>query len=149
MTDSPVVNHVGLCTADAARAQRFYTELLGFTVERELRPADDATGTLLAIDAPVGLHAVYLRLGEFTLELLEFERPGNPEWRERVFNDPGLTHLSLSVPDVEAVAARVDDYGGSVFSRAGIAVVVRDPDGQLVELLPMSYHARVRGETGG
>jgi len=147
MTDSPVVNHVGLCTADLARAQRFYTELLGFTFERELRPDDDLTGRLLAIDAP-RLHAVYLRMGDFTLELMQFERPENPPWTARVFNEPGLTHLSLSVPDVEALAARVEEYGGSVSSRAGSAVVVRDPDGQLVELLPMGYHRRVRGASG-
>jgi hypothetical protein len=39
------------------------------------------------------------------------------------------------------VCAQVPDYGGSVIesSNIGAAVFVRDPDGQLLELLPMTY----------
>jgi hypothetical protein len=39
------------------------------------------------------------------------------------------------------VCARVCEYGGEVVasSHIGAAVFVRDPDGQLVELLPMTY----------
>jgi len=37
--------------------------------------------------------------------------------------------------------ARVADYGGAVLadSNIGAGVFIRDPDGQLVELLPMAY----------
>jgi predicted enzyme related to lactoylglutathione lyase len=56
-------------------------------------------------------------------------------------NEPGLTHISLSVDDVDDVCARVPEFGGDVIgsSNIGTAVFVRDPDGQLVELLPMTY----------
>ncbi len=56
-------------------------------------------------------------------------------------NEPGLTHVSLSVDDIDEVCARVPAYGGEVVesSNIGAAVFIRDPDGQLVELLPMAY----------
>ena len=37
-----VVNHLGQCVADLDRSVRFYVELLGFHVERNLTIPDDA-----------------------------------------------------------------------------------------------------------
>jgi catechol 2,3-dioxygenase-like lactoylglutathione lyase family enzyme len=141
-----VVNHVGQCVADLERSRRFYVELLGFNVDRELAVPDGAAGALLGIELPVGLTALYLRLGDFTLELMAFDREGNPGFRERHFNEPGLTHLSLSVDDPVGIAARVGDYGGEVVTDLQVAVIVRDPDGQLLELLPSTYDARIRAD---
>ena len=141
--DSPVVNHVGQCTADLGAARRFYVELLGFEVERELSVPDAAAGPFLGIEPPVGLTAVYLRLGDFVLELMSFDRDNNPPSVSRVVNEQGLTHLSISVVDLASVVARVGDYGGSVVNELATAAMVRDPDGQLLELLPMSYRKRL------
>ena len=136
MAGMTVVNHVGLCVTDLDRARRFYTEALGFTFVRDLQPPDALTGQLLEIDQP-NLTAVYLALGDFTLELLHYDRAGNPAFRARVMNEPGLTHLSLTVDDLPAALDRVRAAGGSVLdpTNVGVAVLVRDPDGQLVELL--------------
>ena len=151
MSDGPVVNHIGHCVTDLDRARRFYTELFGFTVERELAVPDTPADRLLRIAAPLGMTAVYLRRGDFVLELMRFDRPGNPGVRGRVMNEPGLTHLSFSVDDVAATAARVTEYGGEVLSDTdvGAAVFVRDPDGQLIELLPMAYRRALDGRAGG
>jgi lactoylglutathione lyase len=140
------VNHVGHCTPDLAQAQHFYVDLLGFELDRELTPPDGPTSELLGVPTPVGLRAVYLRLGDFTLELLHFDRPGNPPAAERVMNEPGLTHLSISVDDVEATAAAVPAHGGEVLYSSPHAAMVRDPDGQLLELLPMAYRRRIEAE---
>lgn len=133
-----VANHVGTCVTDLDQSTRFYTEALGFTFDRDLKPPDGICATLLEIPEPVGLTAVYLTLGTFTLELLHYERPANPPAATRVMNEPGLTHLSLTVDDLDATLARVKDHGGSVLANTniGLAVMVRDPDGQLIELLP-------------
>jgi catechol 2,3-dioxygenase-like lactoylglutathione lyase family enzyme len=135
-----VANHVGQLTPDLERAKRFYIDLLGFTLDREIHVPDAGTAPLLGLDAPLGTTASYLRLGEFTLELLHFaDAESRPQ--PRTFLDRGLTHLSLSVDDLESVVSRVGDYGGSVHTVALMphAAMVRDPDGQLLELLPMSY----------
>jgi len=136
----PVVNHVGLCVSDLDRSRAFYTDVLGFELDRELTVPDQAAGYLLSVEAPVGLTAVYLDRGPFTLELLHFDRPGNPVADDRPFNQPGLTHLSFSVDDLDASVALVPERGGEVVTLIpGAAAIVLDPDGQRLELLPMSY----------
>jgi catechol 2,3-dioxygenase-like lactoylglutathione lyase family enzyme len=56
-------------------------------------------------------------------------------------NEPGLTHLSISVDDVRGPAARAAEYGGEIVeeSDVGAALFIRDPDGQLLELLPVAF----------
>lgn len=136
-----VMNHVGHCVTDLDRSIAFYTSVLGFEVERRLEVPDSPSDRLLSVPAPVGLTAVYLRNDGFVLELLHFDRPGNPPARQRALNEPGLTHLSVSVDDLAATVERAREFGGQAVpeSDIGLAVFVRDPDGQLIELLPMSY----------
>jgi lactoylglutathione lyase len=134
-----VVNHVGLCVTDLDRSRRFYEEALGFAHRNDLAVRDRAASRLLQVPEPVGLTAVYLTLGDFVLELLHFAREGNAPARDRVFTEPGLTHLSFSVADVAATCAQVEALGGEVLADTAVgghAILVRDPDGQLVELMP-------------
>jgi catechol 2,3-dioxygenase-like lactoylglutathione lyase family enzyme len=140
-TNGAVFNHVGHCVTDLDRSRRFYEELLGFEVDRVLTVPDSPSDRLLQIEPPVGLTAMYLRKDGLVLELLRFDREGNPPARRRPLNEPGLTHLSVSVDDVAATAARAAGLGGEVLEATdiGVAVFVRDPDGQLIELLPMAY----------
>ena len=135
-------NHVGHCVTDLARSRRFYEGALGFTHQRDLPVPDGPASKLLRVPAPVGMTAVYLDREGFTLELLHFDRDGNAPQRERSFTEPGLTHLSFSVDDLAATCDRVRELGGEVLTdtdMGGHAIMVRDPDGQLIELLPMSY----------
>jgi lactoylglutathione lyase len=142
--DEPVTNHVGQATPDLDRAVAFYTQVLGFELDRRMAVPDEPTDRLLGIDRP-GVEAAYLRLGSFVLELMQFHRDHNPDRADRVFNEPGLTHLSISVPDLDATVAAVAAHGGAVVSALPNAVVVRDPDGQLVELLTMGYRRYLAG----
>ena len=147
---SSVFNHVGLCVSDLERARRFYEELLGFEYLREINPPDDATSKLLRLPQPVGMTACYLLRDGFTLELLHYagEAAKPRPRRERSMNEPGLTHISVSC-DVDVVLSHVADYGGEVLddTNIGAGVFIRDPDGQLIELLTMSYRASL--EAGG
>ena len=139
-----IVNHVGLCVTDVERSRRFYEGALGFTHQRDLTVPDAPASQLLQVPAPVGMTAVYLERDGFVLELLHFDRDGNDPPRARSFTEPGLTHLSFSVDDVAAACALVTEHGGEVLADTdlgGLAVMVRDPDGQLLELLPMSYRS--------
>ncbi len=86
--------------------------------------------------------ACYLTRDGLVLELLHFAADGAvAPYRERAMNEPGLTHISVSVDDIPATCERVRDLGGTVLDDTdiGAAIFVRDPDGQLIELLPMSY----------
>lgn len=146
MPSSPAVfNHFGLCVTDLDLSARFYSDLFGFKEVRRITVPDQATSQLLSVEAPVGLSAAYLEKGGATLELLLFDRPGNPPARHRPFNEPGLTHMSFCVDDVAETCRAAVEMGGSIVEGTdlGVAVMIRDPDGQKIELLPMAYRTSV------
>ena len=138
-----VVNHVGLCVTDLERSRRFYEAVLGFTHQRDLaRARRGRRRSCCGCPSPSARRPCYLERDGFVLELLHFDREGNDPRRERSFTEPGLTHLSFSVDDIPATCELVTEHGGEVLTDTdvgGLAIMVRDPDGQLLELLPMSY----------
>ena len=140
-----VFNHVGLCVTDRDRSRRFYEELLGFQFWWELDLPDEGTATLLQLDGPIGVRATYLVRDGFVLELIDYSQRKAKVREKRVMDEVGLTHISLSVSDLAGVLARVEELGGSVVDGAASAhfAMIRDPDGQLIELLPDSWLANL------
>src|ERR1700690_2475275 len=138
-----VFNHVGLCIADTARSRRFYEGLLHFTFWWELAPPDEGTGQLLQLDKPIGLHATYLVRDGLVLELLAYSHRVLRAGSDRVMDQVGLTHLSLSVSDLGEVLAAVERFGGSVVEGTVTdqSAMVRAPGGQLLELLSDAWLA--------
>jgi catechol 2,3-dioxygenase-like lactoylglutathione lyase family enzyme len=130
-----------LCVADTARSRRFYEGLLGFTFWWELEPPDRGTGQLLQLNPPIGLHATYLVRDGLVLELLAYSRRTTRAGSDRVMDQVGLTHLSLSVSDLSEVLAAAEAFGGSIVEGtvSEQSAMIRDPDGQLIELLPDSW----------
>jgi lactoylglutathione lyase len=136
-----VFNHVGLCVSDTTRSRRFYEGLLGFEFWWELEPPDVGTDQLLQLSKPIGLRATYLVRDGLVLELLAYSHRSLRAGASRVMDQLGLTHLSLSVSDLANVLAAVETYGGSVVEStvSDQSAMVRDPDGQLLELLSDSW----------
>jgi catechol 2,3-dioxygenase-like lactoylglutathione lyase family enzyme len=136
------LTHIGIGVSHLARSRRFYCEGLGFAFEHELHVVGEPTDRLLRLRG-TDLHAVYLTRDGVRIELMHFVSPPTPARRERIMNEPGLTHLSLRVADMDAALAAVRAAGGRVLddtvvrfpefhSAAGMVV---DPDGQLIELV--------------
>jgi catechol 2,3-dioxygenase-like lactoylglutathione lyase family enzyme len=137
-----VYNHTGQVVTDLERAKRFYEEVLGFKFWYEISPSDEMTAKLSSLEPPLGVTASYLTLDGFVLELMHYSAPNaTAPYRPRTMAEPGLTHLSISVDDVRATAEKARDYGGEIIedSDIGAAVFIRDPEGQLLELLPVAY----------
>ena len=138
----PRLSHIGLCVADADRAQRFYEEGLGFSHSHDLEIKGEPTATLLRLP-DVELRAIYLKHGETVLELLHYPTPGVVKGdAPRPLNRLGLTHLSFLVEDLDATLARLESLGGQLLPETRIepgggvaAVFLTDPDGTLVELV--------------
>jgi glyoxylase I family protein len=136
------LSHVGLCVTDLERAVRFYRDLLGFAEEHRLEVAGEPTDRLLRLHG-TQLRAVYLLRDGVRLELLRFDAPPAPPRHERVLHEPGLTHLSFRVDDLEATLAALRADGQTVLEDTVLsfpewqsgAAFVRDPDGQLIELV--------------
>jgi catechol 2,3-dioxygenase-like lactoylglutathione lyase family enzyme len=141
MTTRAIVNHLGHCVSDIARARQFYVEVLGFEPWFDIAPPDQPSDRLLGMRAPLGMECSYLRRGDLVLELLHFNDVEIVDAPPRVMNNTGFTHLSFAVDDLQAACARVQEHGGTVLvdTDIGAAVFIRDPDGQLIELLPMTY----------
>jgi len=141
-----VYNHTGQVVTDLERSKRFYREVFGFTPWYEITPPDEMTAKLSCLTPPLGVTASYLILDGFVLELMHYSVPeAAAPFRSRTMNEPGLTHLSISVDDVRATAEKAVEYGGSIIeeSDVGLALFIRDPDGQLLELLPVAYRERL------
>ena len=114
------LDHVVLRVGDQEASRRFYTEVLGCTVDH--------------VNERIAL--VQLRFGEHLIDLL----PGPP-------STEGLAHVCLSVRcgDLgavrDALAARGVRLEGDVVERRGAygtgpSLYLRDPDGYLIELKP-------------
>jgi catechol 2,3-dioxygenase-like lactoylglutathione lyase family enzyme len=131
----PVIGlrHVALTVGDVARAEDFYTRVLGFAVE--WRP--DAEN-------------VYLRLGDDNLALHRYHAPaGDPGEDHDAFTarrGQHLAHLGLVVPrpdDVDAWAAHLRAHQTPLLAeprthRDGArSLYCTDPDGNAVQIL---YH---------
>ena len=135
-------NHTGHVVTDLERSKRFYQEVLGFGFWYEITPPDGPTAKLSGLTPPLGTTASYLTLDGFVLELMHYSAPGaTVPFRPRTMNEPGLTHLSISVDDVQVTAAKAAEFGGVLIEESdlGVALFIRDPDGQLIELLPVTY----------
>jgi lactoylglutathione lyase len=130
-------NHIGLCVADRERSRRFYEGLLGFQFWWELDAPDPGTAQLLQLEKPVGLHATYLVRDGLVLELLDYSGRSVHPGLERVMDQVGLTHISFSVSSLGDVLQKVEEFGGAVVKGtvSKQSAMVRDPDGQLLELL--------------
>jgi catechol 2,3-dioxygenase-like lactoylglutathione lyase family enzyme len=118
------LDHVVLRVRDQAASQRFYTELLGCSVDH--------------VNERISL--VQLRFGAQLIDLLPGAGP--PEAA-----DAGMDHLCLSIRcgDLEAVRAallaRSVAIDGEVVQRRGAygtgpSLYIRDPDGYRIELKP-------------
>ena len=132
-----VVNHVGLCVGDLERSPAVLRELLGFEVVAELEVPDDPTAKLLRLDPPVGLKAVYLQRtasgSSCSRTPTVRPRPARRAPDGRAGAHPPVDRGRGPPRRADRVAA----YGGTVLrdSDIGVAAFVRDPDGQLIEVL--------------
>jgi catechol 2,3-dioxygenase-like lactoylglutathione lyase family enzyme len=130
---------VSLTVGDLRRLTAFYVEALGFAAEAEGR-MDDATAALLGARA---VRTVLLRRGGQTLELCEFDPPGDAYPAGSRSDDLWFQHCALVTSDIGAAFARLRGHAFAAISRDGpqalpggiSAFKFRDPDGHPLELI--------------
>ena len=94
------IHHVAIICSDYARSKRFYVEILGFEIIREVYREDRRS---FKLDLRVG--------DQYQIELFSFpnppSRPSSPEVC-------GLRHIAFEVEDVEDTSRRLNDLGVAV-----------------------------------
>lgn len=130
------VSHVGLRVRDLDITKRFY-EALGFAEAKRMTVPDKLAGGLLGLESPIGFEAIYLQNDGFVLQLLTFSGYPAPDEPQRSMVGAGFTHMSIAVDDMVAAQAAVTAAGGTVVADpgGGYACMIRDPEGQLLELV--------------
>jgi catechol 2,3-dioxygenase-like lactoylglutathione lyase family enzyme len=139
--------HVGVAVPDLDEAVEWYREVLGWSLQTEAR-------TVHGSDGYAGTRAVDV-LGEFEemtvatlltgngvgIEVFEFS-PTAPQ-DERDTPRQGYFHVCVTDPDVEGLAASIDDHGGEHYARIWRLyeddeeyrlTYCRDPYGNLIEI---------------
>lgn len=138
------LHHLGLVVEDLDRAVEFYSQALGMIPEgrTEWTIID---GGPLGIDADqVELRWAFVRLGSARLELHQFRGLSASESRRQT-HDPGLGHLAVSVPEMNAAVQALESAGATFFSEPNLLtaspgqegdqwVYCRDPFGLTIEL---------------
>ena len=138
---SATLRHTGLVVADLDRAIEFWCVAFGFKVWKQMEESGEN------LDSAIGLKNVAVTTVKLIdsngaiLELLHFRsHPDIPEWMGTLFST-GLTHIALTVEDVEAACKKVVDLGGShqpvgVSSDGQVKMTFcRGPEGLLLELV--------------
>ena len=138
------IRHTGLVVADLEGALRFWRDLLGFKVEKQM----DESGP--HIDAMMGLKDVRVTTVKMTapeggmIELLHFQsHPDKPAWLGKPYST-GFTHIAMTVVNLDVAYKKLADAGAVFpappqYSPDGIVKVIycRGPEGVLLELVEM------------
>ena len=139
------LHHAGVCVRDMDASLRFYRDALGLTVLTD-KVLNADLESLLAVRTE-SVRTVFLGDVEHTdsgiVELVDLRVPRIADDRPQPgVPSRGVFLLSLQV-DVRAVLSRLEEMGLGGTPRTmptpggGLAATVIDPDGVMVELLPM------------
>jgi len=100
-----VLDHIGVAVKSLAEAVAFYEGVLGLKVSGYETIAQEKTKVAM------------IPVGESRIELLEATEPDSPIARFIAKRGPGLHHISLRVPDLEAAVARLRQQGARLISQ--------------------------------
>jgi glyoxylase I family protein len=123
------IDHVEIVTERPGETERFYTDVLGFTVrqrDRVARPGGDSA-----------LNLVYLDLGGTTVELMAWE--GVPVSPKPELEHLGYRMIALEVEDMKGALAYLKEKGvepvwGPMFRDTYARAEICDPNGYRIEL---------------
>lgn len=132
------IGHVGVAVSDMEAASRFYEDAGLMRAEDEVVEEQKARVTFFPV-------------GESRIELLESTDPSGPVGKFIAKKGPGLHHICIQVPDIEAALARLSSKGYDLIDRhprpgaGGTRVAFIHPratGGVLLELCEAAGHSR-------
>jgi catechol 2,3-dioxygenase-like lactoylglutathione lyase family enzyme len=145
------LHHVGITVKDLDASIRFYHDVLGLEFSNEPSPWFEGEELGRGVGVPgAALRQVSLRLGDSTLELLEYRSPASETLRPLASNSLGASHVAFLVDDIEARKAELEAAGITFNSDVNVVdegvlagwrwVYFADPDGYPLELVEIAYY---------
>ncbi|MEO7205451.1 MAG: VOC family protein [Steroidobacteraceae bacterium] len=146
------LSHFGLTTQRIERLVRFF--VLAFDCQEVARVRRSGCEFERLMGVRGGATAATLKLGAASIEILEFDFPGNPYLSNLSPFDNQFQHFALVVDDMDAAFARLSSVAGwSPISSSGPqqlpagsggvkAFKFRDPDGHPLELLGFPHEKK-------
>jgi catechol 2,3-dioxygenase-like lactoylglutathione lyase family enzyme len=140
------IGRISLTTADADRLGTFYRQAFGFEAIETEHYCGMSFAQLTGVEDAQAC-ALSLRLGEETIELVAFTRPGAPYPADISCDDPRFQHIAIVVADMETAYVRLCACAGWTAitrpapqrlpaSSGGVtAFKFRDPEGHPLELI--------------
>ena len=151
------LRHTGIVVSDLDAALHFYGELLGFETVRRAGESGAALDNVLALDG-TQVTTVKMAAGNGQIELLHFDSPARQAKRngQLAADSLGLTHIALTVDDLDATYARLEAAGVRFNAPPQVSAdgrvkltYCRDPDGSFVELVEVLNGTRAQPTNGG
>jgi catechol 2,3-dioxygenase-like lactoylglutathione lyase family enzyme len=140
------IGRISFTTADADRLASFYRQAFGFEAMATEHHEGESFARLTGVEGAQG-SALPLRLGEQTIELLAFTRPGALYPSDIACDDLRFQHIAIVVADMETAYSRLcgcADWTAitrpapqrlPASSGAVTAFKFRDPEGHPLELI--------------
>jgi catechol 2,3-dioxygenase-like lactoylglutathione lyase family enzyme len=131
-------HHVGVTVSDLDRAVDFYRDVFGLDVVARFSVDGEAFATGVGVDGASADFA-HLDADGVRLELVSYD-PEGAVVGETTVNQPGAAHVGLAVDDLdtfyESLPDGVETQSPPQRTASGTKILfVRDPEGNLVELL--------------
>jgi len=93
------LGHIGIAVTDLEEAKKLYSEVLGFTLTKEMEMPER------------GLKVAFLETGNTKIELLEGTTPESAISKHIEKRGPGIHHLSFEVDNIGRVMKELADDG--------------------------------------
>lgn len=114
MTDAAnviAIDHTGFAVSSLDEAVRFWTEALGFTLERRTEMGGDFLRQVTGIEDPSVKTATLRAPDGLLIELLQYSRGRQNGAVPNSGGAIGAAHLALTVRDIHAAIARIEGAG--------------------------------------
>lgn len=136
------IRHAGIVVTDIEQSIDFYTNILGFKVQKDLNECGKYIDIFLGLDG-VKVRTVKMSLNDSGMvELLHYQTHAENIDDTRRINSIGCSHLALTVNNLDSLYKKILDYGLSFISPPhkspdGFVKVAfcRDPNGVYLELV--------------
>ncbi|HWE52223.1 MAG TPA: VOC family protein [Bryobacteraceae bacterium] len=134
--------HAGIVVSDMDSSLRFYRDLLGFEVRKQMDESGSYIDRMLSLPETRVTTCKMASPDGVLIELLQFHSHPRKPRADRAACDIGPTHIALTVADLEKTFKELTSAGVAFnappqLSPDGYARVTfcKDPDGSLIELV--------------